>query len=149
MTKKTGNSETTAEIINKQEKVITEEEENLTLDPKTINLEKKKEEENKVHQGIIDMTRNRIETGAAPETVEKVLEVKVETEETPKVGTETGVDLTGVPAETAIASAEAEATLMIEEVLHQTEEEDNMNGAKETVEVMKKEIILELSLIHI
>ena len=141
MTKKTGNSETTAEIINKQEKVITEEEENLTQDPTTINLEKKKEEENKVHQGIIDMTRNQIETGAAPETVEKVLEVKVETEEAPKVGTETGVDSTGVPAETAIASAEAEATLLIEEVLHQTEEEDNMKGAI-TVEVMKKEVIL-------
>ena len=92
MTKKTGNSETTAEIINKQEKVITEEEENLTQDPTTINLEEKKEEDNKVHQGIIDMTRNQIETGAAPETVEKVLEVKVETEEAPKVGTETGVD---------------------------------------------------------
>ena len=143
MTKKTGNSETTAEIINKQEKVITEEEENLTQDPTTINLEKKKEEENKVHQGIIDMTTNQIETGATPETVEKVLEVKVETEEAPKVGTETGVDLTGVPAETAIASAEAEATLLIEEVLHQTEEEDNMKGAREKVDVMKKEIILE------
>ena len=142
MTKKTGNSETTAEII-KQEKVITEEEGNLTQDQTTISLGKRKEENDKMHQGIIDMTRNRIETGAAPETVEKVLEVKVETEEAPKVGTETGVDSTGVPAETAIASAEAEATLLIEEVLHQTEEEDNMKGAREKVDVMKKEIILE------
>ena len=141
MTKKTGNLEAAAEIINKQEREITEEEENLTQDPKKINLEK--EEEDKVHQAIIDMTTNQIKTEATPETVEEVLEVKAETEEAPEVEVETGVDLTEVKVETGIASAEAEATLLIEEVLHQTEEEDNMKGAKETVEVMKKEVILE------
>ena len=139
MTKKTGNLEAAAEIINKQEREITEEEENLTQDPKTINLEK--EEEDKVHQAIIDMTTNQIKVEATPET-EEVLEVKAETEEAPEVEVETGVDLTEVKVETGIASAEAEATLLIEEVLHQTEEEDNMKGAI-TVEVMKKEVILE------
>ena len=140
MTKKIGNLEAAAEIINKQEREITEEEENLTQDPKKINLEK--EEEDKVHQAIIDMTTNQIKTEATPETVEEVLEVKAETEEAPEVEVETGVDLTEVKVETGIASAEAEATLLIEEVLHQTEEEDNMKGAI-TVEVMKKEVILE------
>ena len=147
MTKKTRNLETAAEIINKQEREITEEEENLTQDPKTINLEK--EEEDKIHQAIIDMTTNQIKVEteevpeATPETVEEVLEVKAGTEEAPEVEVEIGVDLTEVKVETGIASAEAEATLLIEEVLHQTEEEDNMKGAREKVEVMKKEIILE------
>ena len=139
MTKKTGNLEAAAEIINKQEREITEEEENLTQDPKKINLEK--EEEDKVHQAIIDMTTNQIKVEATPEK-EEVLEVKAETEKAPEVEVETGVDLTEVKVETGIASAEAEATLLIEEVLHQTEEEDNMKGAI-TVEVMKKEVILE------
>ena len=144
MTKKTRNLEAAAEIINKQEREITEEEEKLTQDPKTINLEK----EDKIHQAIIDMTTNQIKVEteevpeATPETVEEVLEVKAETEEAPEVEVETGVDLTEVKVETGIASAEAEATLLIEEVLHQTEEEDNMKGAI-TVEVMKKEVILE------
>ena len=112
----------------------------MTQDSKKINLEK--EEEDKVHQAIIDMTTNQIKVEATPET-EEVLEVKAETEEAPEVEVETGVDLTEVKVETGIASAEAEATLLIEEVLHQTEEEDNMKGEKETVEVMKKEVILE------
>ena len=99
MTKKTRNLETAAEIINKQEREITEEEENLTQDPKKINLEK--EEEDKVHQAIIDMTTNQIKVEATPET-EEVLEVKAETEEAPEVEVETGVDLTEVKVATFI-----------------------------------------------
>ena len=129
MTKKTEDSEATVETTNKQEREITEEEENLNLDPNKTDLEK--EEEDKIHLTIINIMTDLIEAEATLET-EEALGVKVKIEETPEVGVET-------------ASAEAEATLLIIEALHQIEEKDNLKGEKDTVDMTAKEIILEIT----
>ena len=116
--------EAIVEIMDRKEKEITEKEEDLTQDPKEINLEE--EGEDKVHQRIIDLRVDQMEVEVTQET-ETAPEVKAETEEVPEVEAKTGA-----------APTEVEATLLIEEDLHQKEEEE-ANHKEEVIDIVIQE----------